>query len=668
MLTQRFGSGMQTDPQFVDDFLGVVARNPGCCDEVWLASNYGFPPMDVHRQTVDTLIGVAEKLKAAGLRVSLQISNTIGHGQYMCSQNNSGLVYPGSPIEHMVGPDGTVAELCFCWNGKHFWEYVREEMREYARLRPHTVWVDDDLRANNHDPVQYGCFCGDCIARFNARYGGSFDREGLVNAINADIGWREKYVAFLREGMSEFVEMLTREFCAVSPESYFGFQYCANGGYTGYGYAHVFDAMRRGSGKAPKSRPGGGAYNDQDPRDQLWKAFYIMWQNSMLPEYVTEIRPEIENLPFYVYGKTPAGTCMETSLYLASGANAMSYSMLMHMEEPMAYHERIFAKISAHRAYWEALAAANKDTRASGLSMCLSESMWKRQLDAHESGFAWNWEPWDQRLSLARAGIPHTYDRNAPEPIFLLHEAHARCLSEEEIEALLARPVVTDGHALAVLEARGFGDRLVAAAVPFDTQPMYEQLTDHEVCRGLWSQTIGGGLGTRNDNHRLTCDDGCEVLSYYQTASRSVEPIGDSTYPYGVATAIVPTVHGAKWVVFGREPWLLVLSTTMRDLVLRAVEYAAGEKRFSAILESWQQAVLFPRENAQMQTTSVSVLNCTIGDSEPLTIRVRRPVGKPIWMTADGLVEPNSVRCDGDELVVEVPALRPWTVGTLFLR
>ena len=93
----------------------------------------------------------------------------------------------------------------------------------------------------------------------------------------------------------------------------------------------------------------------------------MMWQNSMLPEYVTEIRPEIENLPFYVYGKSPAGTCMETSLYLASGANAMSYSMLMHMEEPMAYHERIFAKFSAHRAYWEALAEANMDTQASGL-------------------------------------------------------------------------------------------------------------------------------------------------------------------------------------------------------------------------------------------------------------------------------------------------------------
>lgn len=67
----------------------------------------------------------------------------------------------------MVGPNGTVADYCFCWNDKHFREYVLEEIREYARLKPYCVWMDDDLRANNHAPVNFGCFCDDCIARFN---------------------------------------------------------------------------------------------------------------------------------------------------------------------------------------------------------------------------------------------------------------------------------------------------------------------------------------------------------------------------------------------------------------------------------------------------------------------------------------------------------------------
>ena len=157
MLTQRLGSRTQKDPAFIDALIAEITAHPGCCDEVWLATNYGFPSMEVHRQTAETLREVAEKFRKIGIRVSLQLSNSIGHGQYMQSQDCTGLIYDGSPVEHMVGPDGTVAEYCFCWNGKHFREYVMEELRAYVTaIQPHTLWVDDDLRATNHAPVSHG--------------------------------------------------------------------------------------------------------------------------------------------------------------------------------------------------------------------------------------------------------------------------------------------------------------------------------------------------------------------------------------------------------------------------------------------------------------------------------------------------------------------------------
>lgn len=49
---------------------------------------------------------------------------------------------------------------------------------------PDTVWIDDDLRATNHFPVEYGCFCETCLAQFCARYGVEISREALVRAIN----------------------------------------------------------------------------------------------------------------------------------------------------------------------------------------------------------------------------------------------------------------------------------------------------------------------------------------------------------------------------------------------------------------------------------------------------------------------------------------------------
>lgn len=670
MLTQRFGSDLQTDAEFVESFLHAVERHPGCCDEVWLASHYGFPPIEAHRRMAEALASVAEKLRAAGLRVSLQISNTIGHGQYMCARDNSGLVYPGSPAEHMVGPDGTVADYCFCWNGEHFRGYVEAEMREYARLRPHCAWVDDDIRASNHAPVDFGCFCDGCIAKFNARYGAAFDRQTLVEAINYGGGsWRQRWVAFVRGGIAELAELIAATICERSPETYMGLQYCAHGGYTGYGYEYLFDAMRRGSGKNPKSRPGGGAYDDHNPNAQIQKAFLLSWQNSMLPDYVTEIRPEIENLPFYVYGKTPAGTCYETSLYLASGANAMSYSMLMGMEEPMAYHERFFAAFAKHRHYWEALAAANDGTTANGLCLCLSESMWERRLARDERPFAWNGEPYLCGTELARTAIPLTYGINRQKnPVYLLHYHAAEGLSDGDIAYLLTQPVLTDGRSLDVLARRGYADCFSARAVPLNTQRFYEKVLPHRVNESLNAERFGGGF-TKNENFLLVDTGGSEPLTCYQTGSVDAEPLDrDGAYPFGIASAVVATAKGARWAVFGKEPWNANISFARRNQLLRAAEEIAGGPRFAAILESRQQAVLLPREDAAMRTTSVSVLNCTVGVSEPLRLRIRRPAGERFaFETAEGRIEGLPFERDGSDYLVTAPEIMPWTVGTLWI-
>ena len=149
MLTQRLGSSTQLDDKFIEDFIRIVKENPGSCDEVWLATSYGFPPLEVHREMAEKLAATADKLRGAGLRVSLQISNTLGHGEYMASRDCSGLVYDGSPVRNIVGPDGTVSRYAFCWNDPVMRGYVREEVSAYVKaIRPHTVWIDDDLRAD----------------------------------------------------------------------------------------------------------------------------------------------------------------------------------------------------------------------------------------------------------------------------------------------------------------------------------------------------------------------------------------------------------------------------------------------------------------------------------------------------------------------------------------
>lgn len=192
MLTQRLGSETQKDPAFLAELIAAIQAHPGSCDEVWLATDYGFPSMETHRASAEALGKIAEKFRAIGVRVSLQLSNSLGHGQYMSARDCSGLVYEGSPAENMVGHRGERADYCFCWRGAHVREYVRQELSLYAAaVQPDTVWIDDDLRATNHFPVEYGCFCETCLAQFCARYGVEISREALVRAINrGEAVWR----------------------------------------------------------------------------------------------------------------------------------------------------------------------------------------------------------------------------------------------------------------------------------------------------------------------------------------------------------------------------------------------------------------------------------------------------------------------------------------------
>ena len=663
MLTQRLGLKTQLDELFVADLLEAIRKNPGCCDEVWLATEYGFPPVSVHENTARTLEKTAELFREAGIRVSLQISNTIGHGEYMKFMDCAGLVYEGSPAEKMTGPNGASAGYCFCWNGGHFRDYTAKVVGLYAKaLQPHTIWFDDDLRAGNHDPVNYGCFCGHCLEKFNKAHSSDFTRETLVYEINyGDLEWRRRYVAFLRDGLHEFTELIASAAIRSSPGSCLGYQHGSPGGYTGYGLEYIFGALRKAGAKKIASRPGGGAYNDHDPNELLKKSFHVSWQNRMLPGYVKERRPEIENLPYVAYGKTIGGTCLETSLYLAGGSTAMSYAMLMFGHEPMKWHEKALERFAFCRPYWERLAQCSRHTRQAGLQLVLHEHMWEKKLTEGGAAFSWTNEPIFSGTCLARTGIPLSFDETF-SPVYLLHEDAAATLTGDDIAALLAAPVVTSGAAVEILIKRGF--RFGADVSHISTRQLYEVYTGHPVngkSEGrTWDQMFYFTTG-----YLLTdLDHKTEILGRYDSNVPGAENTG------AAANAIVYTSSGAKWAVFGYTPWNTVISREKRDQILRAADYIS-ENRLPAFADAPQQAVVLAREDENGNTVSVSVLNPTIDESGELDLVVRRPAGtSAVWLSQK---RPSnavnlSVKKRADGWLLRLPGLGPWEIGTVFIE
>lgn len=667
-LIQRLGNDI--DDGYIDSYASAIEKYKGSCNEVWFATEYGFPPLEKHRETAARIRTQAQKFRSIGVEISLQLSNSIGHGEYMSSRDCSGLLFEGSGAEKLVGHDGTVAGHCFCWRGENFKKYLLEELRIYASaVKPSCIWIDDDFRACNHAPVDFGCFCDDCIKKFNKKHSYSFDRESLVEEfLHGDINVRENYIEFIREGLHDLMYETGKTVRSASPSTALGLQYAAYGAYTGYGYDFIFDAMLESTGVPPRSRLGGGAYNDHDPDEIIDKALFTNWANAMLPSYVTSKCPEIENLPFVAFGKSPSGTAFEASCYFANGNTDMSFSMIMHLSESMEWHEKELRLFSEQYGYWERLSECNRASHQSGLHYFMSKEAHKRRLPDDATMADIRKECYDGAKMLIYDAVPISYDREATDDVILLHPENAAIASDAEIEYLLGRNVITDGETIELLGKRGFELGITAIKLSdSDVLKINERLADNKANpNGFEKYTSSFFTKGRNNIYRLeTSGTDIELLGSYEKTHKSAM-LEDESIVGSAAELILRTKEGGRWAVLGYAPWKGVISLNKRDQILNIAD-VIGEKRLPARLATPLRAVLLPRKDENGKTVAVSIINCTIGKSDELELVVRDPLGEDISFMSQysGEARPSFTK-RGDELVIKLPSIEPWSVGTVF--
>nr|MCR5263280.1 hypothetical protein [Clostridiales bacterium] len=503
---------------------------------------------------------------------------------------------------------------------------------------------------------------------FNGKYGSSFTREELVRELNrGDYNWRERWIDFIREGLHDFTYEISKTVAECSPGTAMGYQYCANGGYTGCGYDFIFRPMMEATGIAPVSRPGGGAYDGQRPDDFADKVNLLDWQNAMLPEYVSEIRPEIENLPDVQFGKSVPSCAFETTLYFAHGATSMSYAMMMNDYEPMSWHQKMFSEFSRLKPYWLELAKVNGYTTQSGLVNAVSVDGWKRALSENEGDFSWTREAYSAVSPLSRCAIPIATaepSKTIMSPTYILHSANAAVMSDREIKRLLSLPVVCDGETLRILGERGyvFGARSTAC----QTRQLYERFTDHVINTGMEGRTWSQSFHYPNGHYITDIDGTTEPIGYFATKALNLPPFFDGEYPYGLSSAIITTSEGAKWAVFGQYLWNRIISSNKRRQIISAAEYIGGKMK--AVLETPWQGQLLPREDKEGNIVSVSFVNMTIGASDPLKIRIRSPKSNSFYIMSqsDPVRKPANAEIDDDGASVDIPPVAPWSVITVF--
>jgi len=668
MIDIRLGNRHNTDKNASVELVDAIKQYPGSCDTVWFATEYGYPDLSVHEANCKNILEIAELYRQAGVKVSLQISNTIGHGEYMKSRDNSAI--DKYNFEKIIGPDGTVSNYSFCWRGKNFTDYCCKSIEAYMDIRPSTVWVDDDLRVLNHAPVQFGCFCDNCISTFNKEYGFNYTREELVNEINyGDVSVREKYVDFIRKGMYDFTYKITECIQKLSPDTQMALQYARVSNYTGMDYKYIFDAMKDASGKKIKNRPGGGVYDDKTPSRLLDKMFWIGYSNAALPDYVTDTYPEIENTPDVAFGKSIYGTIKESTLDLAYGCNGLTYATLMTPYENIDFHKKMLRAFSEYKEYWLEMAKYNEGTKNGGALVYEPPKAYLRTINKDEPLFSWenDFESGSyirKPQILMKLGMPVTLDNDGGR-LLIVSEGTVNAMRDEDIEDILNKPVIIDGPAFKKIIDRGFGWAFdVTIDTPASQKGFYELYSDHPVNKGnenaRWSESFFAGSGMIP--HALN-GDGMEPLGHLM-ATAIDERLG--------ASCAIVTVYDknknktADWAVFGYCIWNDVISSAKRQQIIYAADYICNNN-LPAILESAEQVVVLPRVDKDKNTVCVTLVNASIGKTEEMLLRVRNAKGSKFRLrNADVHMEVAAEKC-GDDYLIKIPSLSAWEIITLFV-
>ena len=663
-IVQRIVSAVKGEK--MDQLIDFAKKYKGSFDEVWLTTETGFPTLEKHRETAREYKTAAKQLRDAGILVSVELLSTIGHGQYKMIRDNRGLVYDGSPVKDIVGHDGVSCRYAFCWWGDYVRKYITETVKIYlSEIKPHALWIDDDFRAWNHDPVSFGCYCDDCIGRFNKKHSYNYTRESLVEEfLHGKISVRAEYIEFIREGLSSLMTEICKAAMEASPETKIGLENGPNGPYTGRGHDYIFDAIYKTTGTAPMFRPGAGAYVDHDPNELLEKVYNLAYQNSLLPEYVKEIYPEIENIPHSAMGKTMHGTLLEAAMNLACGSTDLSFAMLGEHNEPSEFYEQGFKLFAEHRKYLDLLSDISKKSKAGGVSYLLSKEAHLRKMNGDENLFDFNNELFMDGVPLTRLGIPLCFD-NAE--VYILHPNVARQMTDRELSDILSKKVITDGETVEIMNSRGIdtGFAVREATIP-EQLVMREEYTDHKVNRGYFDSNFAAifSHGYGSSRFITKIPDKATVLGFYQPHSLLSRLTDDEKYPYGYAAAVADTKQGGTLAVMACGLWKTTCHSTQRDRILNLIDYLGYTP---ARLMTAHQAVIMPRVSNNGETLSVSATNCTIAYPEGIQIKIRNPKSKKFRFVSqyDGERELEFEKTD-DGCILTLPKLSAWSICTVF--
>ena len=291
-----------------------------------------------------------ERMKAQGVEVQICVSSTIGHDDgWQIVQD-----YP-----KMVGANGKTAKAVACPRSVRFKDHVRGVFAKYARLGPSVIWVDDDFRMPHHPPVDFGCFCGDCLAGFADEAGVKTSREELKAAILSDatvdgVRVRTAWRKYSSRALTELGAAIADAVHAVDDGIVVGFMCCNPGGlaYAPRDFRALVERTKNRDG-AVWFRHGSGTYSDFAPysNDGIVAKNVAIARNCVATEGpgVVNLTEEVTS-PYNRRTKSLRITFLEAALNVGlAGADGVTYDAIKPNLDEQLRDDAVVADIHRRR-------------------------------------------------------------------------------------------------------------------------------------------------------------------------------------------------------------------------------------------------------------------------------------------------------------------------------
>ena len=397
----------------------AMAQYPGAfSDGIIVATFAGLKIGPEEARDFEKQKAFVKLMKARGTEVQICISSSIGHRDDWTA---------GNDLPKMVGSDGKAAKTIACPRSAQCADYLRDLFRRYAEIGPTVIWIDDDFRMAHHPPVDFACFCDDCLARFGEEYGVKLVRKDLKAAILAD-----SHVDGVR---------VRAGFMCCNPEGQ---------AYAAFDLKSIIERARNRDGVV-WFRQGSGTYTDFTPYTEV----NVVSKNIAIGRYCAATEgPGVVNLteevtcPYNRRTKSLRITFLEAALNIGfAGADGVTYDAIKPNLDEQLRDDAIVADIHRRRGELDRMRALIEGKRQLGVYPFYSPDIW---LANGKEKSLWNMqtlgtEDWGP---LVYIGVPFTF-REKDASLLLLSGASARAMPKEDLDAWRKRGIIADAKAAA---------------------------------------------------------------------------------------------------------------------------------------------------------------------------------------------------------------------------